>query len=245
VTTLTEAEAVLRDRLSWAIRHRGEVQMKLAAAHQALDRVRALLSDLVQADADAAKFESIAAFRAKDEPSMTPHAALEARKGETSAAQTALEEVRNHYALLDHELATAQKEAIEAAGGVREAVDAVVQVEFEKIAMELVRAHQKAWRLLDLVNGYVRIDKGRPGGPTLREFQKRLSDQLNRRAAAVASGQLDLQEERNWNLFLDERSAEAEQYWTDYAARLATDPHATLQQHAPSMPTTHTPQPGS
>jgi hypothetical protein len=240
MTRLTEAEVVLRDQLRRAIRHRGEVQTKLAGAQQAFDRVRTLLSDLVQAEADAATFESlkteIAAFRANDESPLVLHAALEVGKHETSAAQAALEEVRHHYALLDRELAAAQKEAIDAAKGVREAVEAIVRMEFDKIAMELVLAHQQAWRLLDLVNGYVRIDKRRPGGPTLREFQKRLCDQFNRRTAAIVSGHLEFQDERNWNMFLDERSAEAERYWTNYAAQLATDPFATLEQQSSQRP---------
>jgi hypothetical protein len=233
MTKLTEAEAVLRDQLRRAIRHRRDVETKLAVAQQALDRVRTLLSDLVQAEADAATFESlkteIAAFRANDESPLVLHAAQEVGINETGAAQAALEEVKHHYALLDRELAAAQKEAIEAARGVREAIAAVVRMEFDKIAMELVRAHQEAWRLLDLVNGYVRIDKRRPGGPTLREFQKRLCDQLHRRTAAIVSGHFEFQDERNWNMFLDERSAETEQYWTNYAAQLATDPLATLR----------------
>jgi hypothetical protein len=225
---LTEAETALRERLRSTIEQHGKVEAKLKSARQALDHVRTLLQDLAQAEVDAAKFESLKAEIAAIRRPAVPGA----RTREANAAQTALEEVRDYHAVVERELATAQEEAIRAASAVKDAVDAVVRMEFEKIAMELMRAHQEAWHLLDLVNGYAQIDKRCPGGPTLREFQERICAQLNRRTAAIASGRPELREEHKWNAFLDERSNEAERFWTDFAARLATDPYAATPRSA-------------
>ncbi len=229
---LAEAEAILRGKLKSTILHRSEVEEKLESARQSLLRVQVLISDLLQAEANAAGFErlkaDISAFRrGKGERGGT---ALETgAAGESNAATAAaLEEAKRYMAALERELAAAEQEAKAAAQAVHEAAGAVMQAEFENIAQRLVKAHQKAWRILDLVNGYVRLCKRRGGKGSLLEFLEQLSTQLNRRSAAIAAGSAELRAAAHWQAFIEERGAEAEQLWVEYAARLAEDADATF-----------------
>src|SRR5262249_27123390 len=111
----------------------------------------------------------------------------------------------------------------------QDAVDAVLRVEFEKVALKLVQSHQEAWHLLDLVTSYVRTERRRARG-ILREFQEKLSAQLNERRAAIASGRPELRDDHKWQAFRQQRRAKAEQCWQDCTGRLARNPHATLDE---------------
>ena len=86
---------------------------------------------------------------------------------------------------------------------------------------------QLHWKLLDRLTGLILLDERRQGGPGLRELQKKIVEQIDRRKLAIATNPLFV-ETHAWNSHLDGISADAERVWRDYRTRLTLDADAAI-----------------
>jgi hypothetical protein len=93
----------------------------------------------------------------------------------------------------------------------------------DRLADDILSAPmQLHWKLLDRLTGLILLDERRQGGPGLRELQKKIVEQIDRRKLAIATNPLFV-ETHAWNSHLNGISADAERVWRDYRTRLTLD----------------------
>ena len=114
------------------------------------------------------------------------------------------------------------KVAEEAAAAADRLADDILDAEGYEIGDDVISSMQLHWKLLDRLTGLILLDERRQGGPGLRELQKKIVEQIDRRKLAIATNPLFV-ETHAWNSHLNGISADAERVWRDYRTRLTLD----------------------